>query len=157
VAAVFRDQLSLLSAVRRRGLRGLREARERRRLARGVRTRAHEEREQCHRGGVIEFASVARRTALYERIAERLEDLDHQVAVLGVRRLERLLAEPPPYRDYGAAAKQRNARIESILRDLERGRVHAVRGENHAARVDGRAGPVEIDRSQRVERRGGGG
>jgi hypothetical protein len=156
VAAVFRDPLSLLHAVRRRGLRGLREARERRRLARGVRTRAHEEREQCHRGGVIEFASVSRRTVLYERIADRLEDLDHQVAVLGVRRLERLLAEPPPYRDYGAAAKQRNARIESILRDLdldlERGRAHAVRGENHAARVDGRAGAVEIDRSQRVER-----
>jgi hypothetical protein len=152
VAAVFRDQLSFLDAVRRHGLGGLRKARARRRLAGAVRKRAREEREHCHRGGVIEFASVARRTALYERIAERLEELDRPVGALGVGRLEHVLAEPPPFRDYGLAAKERNARIESILCDLEVDRPDAVPVENHTARVDGRAGVFEIDRSQSVER-----
>ncbi len=101
---------------------------------------------------MIEFASIARRTALYERIAERLEELDHPVAALGVGRLERLLAEPPPFRDYGLTAKERNARIESILCDLKGDRIDGVPDENHTARVDGRAGALEIDRSQRVER-----
>jgi hypothetical protein len=152
VAAVFRDQLSLLHAVRRRGLRGLHEARERRRLSRAVRTRAHEEREHCHRGGVIEFASVARRTALYEGIADRLEELDRPISALGIGQLERLLAEPPPYRDYGAVAKERNARIELVLRALEGDRGDAIPDESHAACIDGRAGAAEIDRSQKVER-----
>jgi hypothetical protein len=119
VATFFAEHRSLLRAVRRHGLRGFREARARSRLARAVRRHARDERDRCHRAGVIEFASVAARTALYERIAERLEELDRPVAASGVGRLERLLAEPPPFRDYGLPAKDRNARIESILADLE--------------------------------------
>lgn len=119
--ATFLDERgSLLRAAQRLGLRGLLEARKRRRLARAVRRRAREEREHCHRGAVIEFASVAARTALYERIAEHLEDVDRPVAALGVGRLERLLAEAPPIRDYGPRAGARNARIASILAELER-------------------------------------
>jgi hypothetical protein len=133
VAAFFGEHRSLLRAVRRHGLRGLREARARRRLAGAVRRHAHDERERCHRAGVIEFASVAARTALYERIAERLEELDHPVAACGVGRLERLLAEPPPFRDYGPRARARNARIESILADLEIERAGRVRERNRAA------------------------
>jgi hypothetical protein len=147
---VFRAQLSLLRIVRRHGLGGLREARARRRLADAVRRRAYEEREHCHRGGVIEFASVARRTALYERIAERLQELDRPVGALEVGRLERVLAEPPPFRDYGLAAQERNTRIESILRGLETDRAEALPDKNKAVHVDGRAGA--FDRSQRVER-----
>lgn len=89
------------------------------RLARTVRIHAGHEREQCHRGGVIEFASVSTRAGLYEGIAKRLEDLDRPIASVGLTRLERLLAEPPPFRDYGGAAAARNARIASILGDLE--------------------------------------
>ena len=88
-------------------------------LARAVRIHAGHEREQCHRGGVIEFASVSTRAALYEEIAKRLEDLDCPIASVGLTRLERLLAEPPPFRDYGGVAAARNARIASILGDLE--------------------------------------
>lgn len=74
------------------------------------------------------------------------------MAALGVARLERLLAEPPPFRDYGVAAKERNARIESILRDLKNDRADALTDENHAASVDGRARAFEIDRSESAER-----
>ena len=150
MAAVLLGKLSLLRVIRRHGIRGLREARARRRLAGAVRRRAHDEREHFHRGGVIEFDSIARRTALYERIAQRLEDLDRPVAEPGVGRLERLLVEPPPFRDYGRAAKERNARIESVLGDLERARADIGPNENHAATHDGRAGAFETGRSQRV-------
>jgi hypothetical protein len=142
----------LLRAIRRDGIRGFREARARRRLARAVRNFVVDEREHRHRAGVIEFASIAARTALFAQIADRLEDADRPLAVSGVERLERLLAEPAPFRDYGPAAKQRNARIESILRDLEPDAAHALAGESHAANVDGREGGFELDRSRRVER-----
>ena len=155
MATVLRGQLSLFHALRRGGLRGLREARARRGLARAARSRAREERDHYHRGGVIEFASIARRTALYEQIAQRLEELNCPVAARGVERLERLLAEPSPFRDYGLAAQERNTRIASILRDLELECAEAVPDEKHAAREltrDGRARAVETDRSERVER-----
>lgn len=155
MAAFLAEHRSLLRAFRRHGLRGLGEARARCRLARAVRRHARDEREHRHRGGVIEFASIAARTALYERIAERLEDLDLPVAAPGVGRLERLLAEPPPFRDYGPAAKERNGRIESILVDLERDRADTARDQNQAPRqvnVDGGAGAFEIDRPQRAEK-----
>lgn len=149
------EQLSLLHVLRHSGRRGLREARARRRLACAARSRAREERDHCHRGGVIEFASIARRTALYGKIADWLEELDRPVARRGVERLERLLGEPPPFRDYGLAAQERNARIASILRDLELECTEAVRDEKDASREltrDGRGRAVETDRSQRVER-----
>jgi hypothetical protein len=113
--------LRSLTLPSRRGalFQGARVTPARHRLARAVRRHARDEREHCHRAGVIEFASVAARTALYERIAERLEDTDRPVAALGVERLERLLVETPPFRDYGPRARARNARIESILADLE--------------------------------------
>lgn len=155
MATFFGEHRSLVRALRRHGLRGFLEARSRQRLARAVRRHAHDEREHRHRGGVIEFASVAARTALYERIAERLTDLDLPVAARGVGRLERLLAEPAPFRDYGPRARERNARIESVLADLEIERADTVADENRSARelaVDGRAGAFEIDRSGRAEK-----
>jgi hypothetical protein len=92
---------------------------------------------------------------LYERIAKRLEKLDYPVAYRAVEGLERLLAEPPPFRDYGPAAKERNARIESILVDLEVDRADTVMDQNHAFRegdVDGRADAFAVDRRQRAEK-----
>jgi hypothetical protein len=151
VAVVSREQVLLLHSLRRDGIRGFREARARCRLARAVRKYALDEREHRHRAGVIEFASIAARTALFEQIADCLEELDCPVAALGVERLECLLAEPAPFRDYGPAAKKRNARIESVLHSLDSDRASALANENYAARVDGRAAAFESDRSQRVE------
>jgi hypothetical protein len=155
VATFFEEQRSLVRALRRHRLRGFLEARSRQRLARAVRRHARDEREHRHRGGVIEFASIAARTALYERIAERLQDLDLPVAAHGVGRLERLLAEPAPFRDYGPRARERNACIESVLADLEIERADKVADESHSApelAIDGRAGAFEIDRSGRAEK-----
>jgi hypothetical protein len=155
VATFFGEHRSLVRAFRRQGLRGFLEARSRQRLARAVRRHARDEREHRHRAGVIEFASIAARTSLYERIAERLQDLDLPVAARGVGRLERLLAEPAPFRDYGPRARERNARIESVLADLEIERADAVADENHPAPElagDGRAGALQVDRSGRAEK-----
>jgi hypothetical protein len=150
VAVVSREQLPLLHALRLNGLSGFREARARRRLARAVRKYAVDERELRHRASVVEFASIAERTALLEQIADRLGDLNRPVAALGVERLEHLLAEPAPFRDYGPAAKDRNERIGSILRSLETDRASALPDESQAASVDGQAGAPR-DRSPRVE------
>jgi hypothetical protein len=155
VATFFGEHWSLVRALRQHGLRGLLQARSRQRLARAVRRHARDEREHRHRGGVIEFASIAARTALYERIAERLADLDLPVAARGIAGLERLLAEPAPFRDYGPRARERNARIESVLADLEVERADAVEDENHPTpelAVDGRAGALQVDRSGRAEK-----
>jgi hypothetical protein len=155
VATFFGEHRSLVRAFRRQGLRGFLEARSRQRLARAVRRHARDEREHRHRAGVIEFASIAARTALYERIAERLEDLDLPVAARGVARLERLLAEPAPFRDYGPRAKARNACIESVLADLEFERAETAADDNRPApelALDGRAGVFDIDRSGRAEK-----
>jgi hypothetical protein len=92
----------------------------RRRLARTVRRRARDEHDRFHRSGVIEFASVAERADLYERIARRLEELRRPVGDYGLSELERLLDEPAPIRDYGPRAAARNARIASILEALGR-------------------------------------
>ena len=94
-------------------------ARERRRLARLVRAYAQAEHEQYHRAGVLELESVSARAALYEQIAERLEDTARPVSEEGLRRLEDLVAEVPPVRDYGPRAQGRNALIAAILADLE--------------------------------------
>jgi hypothetical protein len=94
-------------------------ARERRRLARLVRAYAQAEHEQYHRAGVLELDSISARAALYERIAERLEDTAHPLANQGLSRLEDLIAETPPVRDYGPRAQGRNALIAAILADLE--------------------------------------
>jgi hypothetical protein len=94
-------------------------ARERRRLAREVRAYAQTEHEQYHRAGVLELDSVAARAALYERIAGRIEDISRPLAEEGLRRLENLMAEAPPVRDYGPRAQDRNELIAAILADLE--------------------------------------
>jgi hypothetical protein len=94
-------------------------ARERRRLAREVRAYSHAEHEQYHRAGVLELDSVAARAALYERIAERIEDISRPLAEEGLRRLENLIGESPPVRDYGPRAQDRNELIAAILADLE--------------------------------------
>jgi hypothetical protein len=101
------------------GLAVPREHRERRRLARRVRAHARAERERYHRAGVIEFDSIAVRTALYEQIARRLDESSRPLAESGLDQLESLLAEPPPVRDYGPRAAARNERIASVLADLE--------------------------------------
>lgn len=109
----------LLPDIRRLGLRGPREDRERKWLARRVRAFAHAERDQYHRAGIIEFDSIAIRSALYELIARRLEDSGRTVGKGGLSQLESLLAESPPIRDYGPRAEARNERIASILAELE--------------------------------------
>jgi len=91
----------------------------RRRLAREVRANAQVEHEQYHRAGVLELDSVSARAALYERIAELLEDAARPLAGEGLRRLEDLIAEAPPVRDYGPRAQDRNELIAAILADLE--------------------------------------
>jgi hypothetical protein len=83
-------------------------ARERRRLAREVRAYAQAEHEQYHRAGVLELDSVAARAALYERIAERIEDISRPLAEESLRRLEHLIGESPPVRDYGPRRAETN-------------------------------------------------
>jgi hypothetical protein len=94
--------------------------RERRRLCREVQRYALAEREHFHRASVVEFDTVAERSALYERIAERLRDLERPLPEDALRELELLLSEPPPVRDYGLNAVRRNERIASVLAELER-------------------------------------
>jgi hypothetical protein len=150
VATILGHRLSLIRALGRRGPRGLLEACSRRRLARAVRRHARNEREHLHRGGVIEFRSIAARTALYEGIAARLEDLDLPVAVRGIESIERLLAEPAPFRDYGPRAWARNARIGSVLADLEVEQTDTGTDLNRWATElfrNGRSGAVRADRS----------
>jgi hypothetical protein len=95
------------------------EARRRRRLARALRTYARDEREESHRASVIELSSVAQRAALLEDLMRRLEDVSRPVSRPGLEQLERLLAEPLPFRDYGPRAERRNERIAGILAQLE--------------------------------------
>jgi hypothetical protein len=77
------------------------------------------EHEQYHRAGVLELESVSARAALYEQIAERLENTTRPLSEEGLRRLENLVAQVPPMRDYGPRAQGRNALIAAILADLE--------------------------------------
>jgi hypothetical protein len=84
-----------------------------------VRNYAQSERELYHRARVLELDSVATRATLYDQIAQRLEDGGLPLAETGLRRLEGLMAIPPPVRDYGPRAEERNAHIASILADLE--------------------------------------
>jgi hypothetical protein len=93
--------------------------RRRRRLARELRAYARNEREQSHRASVIELSSVAQRAALLEDLIRRLEDVSRPVSRAGLERLEELLAEPLPFRDYGPRAALRNERIARILVQLE--------------------------------------
>jgi hypothetical protein len=93
-------------------------ARERRRLARAVTRYAREERERYHRGGVLEFETLAARSALYDQIAQVLEDSGSDISKVAMGRLRLLLAEQPPVRDYGVRAQERNDFITAILADL---------------------------------------
>jgi hypothetical protein len=92
----------------------------RRRLVRAVERRAEFEHERCHRGGVIEFESLAVRAALYRLIVRRLQDSHTPLPVAGLKELEQLLVESPPFRDYGANAEARNERIAGVLEGLGR-------------------------------------
>ena len=93
--------------------------RERRRLCREVQRYALAEREHFHRASVVEFDTVAERSALYERIADRLRDLERPLPEDALRGLELILSEPPPVRDYGLNAVRRNERIAAVLAGLE--------------------------------------
>jgi hypothetical protein len=119
MAAFALQRWSLARLLRRHSLERAFKKRERRRLARVVRRHARAERDDYHRGDVIEFDSIAIRTALYELIARVLEDLDRPLAKDGLSELESLLAEPPPFRDYGPNAQARNDRIAAILDKLK--------------------------------------
>jgi hypothetical protein len=96
--------------------------RRRRQLAAKVRRRSHEEREQLHRAGVVELDSVRIRTALYEVIAARLENVVNPIPDKALDQVEQLLAEPPPVRDYGTRARDRNERIAAVVAALEQER-----------------------------------
>lgn len=100
------------------------------------------------------FASIAARTALLMAIADRLDDIDRPVARLGIERLERLLAEPAPFRDYGPRAIERNARINSILEDLETEEPNRVAEQTPqlALRNDGDRRGFSVRRKRRTQR-----
>src|SRR5215218_3177649 len=91
----------------------------RRRLAREVRAYAQVEHEQYHRAGVLELDSVSARAALYERIAELLEDAARPLAGEGLRRLEDLIAEAPPVPHSAPRPKARNKPTPATPPNLE--------------------------------------
>jgi hypothetical protein len=95
------------------------EGRERERLARAVREYARADRELSHRASVVELDSIASRTALFEALAQRLEDPKRPIASSGLDRVSALLADPAPFRDYGPRAHARNERIADLLEALE--------------------------------------
>jgi hypothetical protein len=68
---------------------------------------------------VVEFDTVTERSVLYERIADRLRDLERALPEDALRDLELILSEPPPVRDYGLNAVRRNERIAAVLAELE--------------------------------------
>jgi hypothetical protein len=71
------------------------ESRARRRLAAEVRRHAGREADSLRQGGVVDFREIARRSALSELIACRLEAVDVPVEPLGVESVRRLLDDPP--------------------------------------------------------------
>jgi hypothetical protein len=71
------------------------ESRSRRRLASEVRRHAGSEADLLRRSGVVDFREIARRAALYELIALRLEAVDLPVEPRGVDSVRRLLEEGP--------------------------------------------------------------
>ena len=93
-------------------------ARERRRLARAVTRYAYQEGEKNHRAGILEFQTLATRSALYDEITAALRDSDCDISQAAIGRLRLLLAEQPPVRDYGPRALERNDHIAAILDDL---------------------------------------
>jgi len=94
---------------------------ERLRLARATRSLAEAERNEFHRGRVLELGAVARRVELLERIARLLEDTKREVTPEGAAAVARLVAQTPPVRDYGPAAQERNEQIAAILAELGEG------------------------------------
>ena len=93
--------------------------RERIRLARATRALAAAERNDFHRGGPLILGAISERLELLERIARLLENRDRDIALAGLADLARLVAEtPPPVRDYGLTARERNDRIAGILTEL---------------------------------------
>lgn len=90
----------------------------RRRLARQVLDLAHAEHDHFHRAGVIEFAAMRNRAELYDGLVQRIRDRQRPLQPNAVLELEALLAEKPPFRDYGPRAQHRNERIARILDEL---------------------------------------
>jgi hypothetical protein len=70
------------------------EIRLRRRLAADVRRHAGAEAAHLKRRGVVDFREIARRTALYELIALRLEEVVVPVEPRGMERIQGLLDDP---------------------------------------------------------------
>ena len=73
------------------------------------------------RGGLVEFRSITRRTALYELIARHLEKPyrrgENPDALAD---LHSLITEKPAISDAGSAAAARDRRVAAILVSLER-------------------------------------
>ena len=92
--------------------------RERVRLARATRALARAERNEFHRGHVLELGAVARRVELLDRIAHLLEDPAREVTPEAAAAVDRLIRETPRVRDYGPVAQERNEHIASVLADL---------------------------------------
>ena len=93
--------------------------RERAQLARATRALASAERNDFHRGGPLVLGAISERLELLETIAALLENPKRDVDPVAVPALARLVTDTPPVRDYGAAARQRNERIASILAGLK--------------------------------------
>jgi hypothetical protein len=91
---------------------------ERIRLARATRSLAEAERNEFHRGRVLELGAVARRVELLDQIARLLEDPTREVTPEGAAAVDRLVAQTPRVRDYGPAAQERNEQIAAILSEL---------------------------------------
>ena len=88
-----------------------------------LRVRAHAQLEAARRrrGGVVEFRSITRRTALYELIARHLESPHRSGAnPEALADLQSLITERPPIGDTGSTAAARDRRVAAILVSLER-------------------------------------
>jgi hypothetical protein len=93
------------------------------RLARLVRLHARREAARRRGGGVVDFRSIARRGALYELIARRLEKpLGPAPTRETLSELQGFFARPAPSLDAGMTARARDARVASILLALEENR-----------------------------------
>jgi hypothetical protein len=86
-----------------------------------VRAFAHLEAGRRRCGGVVEFRSITRRTALYELIARHLESTSsRRVNPDALADLQSLMTERPTISDTGLAAATRDRRVAAILVSLER-------------------------------------
>lgn len=88
-----------------------------------LRVRAHARLEAARRrrGGVVDFRSISRRTALYELIARQLEGPGcGRACPEALADLTSLMTEGPAISDTGPTAAARDRRVAAVLVSLER-------------------------------------